>query len=64
MARKYEVAVQECGEDCPAFSEDGYSCAVHSCELCEDELPAEMFQEMAGNGERFPSFCPLQEIED
>lgn len=64
MSRKYQVEVEECGEYCPAFLEDGYACAVHSCEMHNEDMPAWMFQEMAKNGKLFPDFCPLVEVED
>lgn len=64
MSRRYESAVEECGTECPAFVEDGYETAVHSCEFHFKEMPAEMFQRMLKDGECFPDFCPLSEIED
>lgn len=59
MTRVLSLDVEECGEDCHCFEEDTYATAIHGCSLCDDELPAEMFQEMSESGEKFPECCPL-----
>jgi len=64
MSRRYQVEVVECGTDCPAFLEDGYACGIHSCSMHEEDMPAEMFQEMVQEDKQFPDFCPLVEMED
>lgn len=57
--RLYQKPVTECGDECPAFIEDGHSTAVHACVLTNNELPAEMFQKMFEAREPFPDCCPL-----
>jgi hypothetical protein len=59
MGRVYKTIISECGKECPAFCEDGWNTAIHSCELHDEEMPAEMFQELALHGESFPDLCPL-----
>lgn len=64
MARVYSKTIEECGEDCPSFKEDAYAFAIHGCDLCDDDLTAERFQELARSGKKFPDFCPLPTDEE
>lgn len=58
--RHFSKVVSECGEECPAFKEDGWWSAVHKCELwLEEEILAEDFHDVEAY---FPEWCPLETI--